>query len=77
MKCPFCDSEMEKGYVQANRGMAWTKKIHLFDLVSPNKGEIIFHIKNAFCKAYFDAYICKTCKKILVDYSNYEDYDEG
>lgn len=26
MKCPFCGSEMEKGYVQANRGMAYTKK---------------------------------------------------
>ncbi len=41
MKCPFCDSEMEKGYVQANRGMAWTKKIHKFDLVSPNQCHLV------------------------------------
>jgi DNA-directed RNA polymerase subunit RPC12/RpoP len=68
MKCPACGKEMEQGFLQSGNRIAWTKKIHRISLL-PKEGEILLE-NNMISQAIFDAYICKSCKKITIDYSD-------
>lgn len=74
MKCPYCDEEMEQGYLQAMRRIAWVKQIHKVSLL-PKQGEVLLE-NNTFGDAVFSAHICKKCKKVLFDYSD-KDIEEG
>jgi len=74
MICPYCNKEMEAGYLQTGSRIAWTKEIHKFSIL-PRKGEIMLE-NNVFKGVNFQAYICKHCKKILFDYSD-KAYEEG
>ena len=73
MKCPNCDVEMENGYLQSFNDVVWTKKPHKF-FVALKKDQILFG--NAFSGCIILASICKSCKKILIDYSA-QDVREG
>lgn len=61
MKCPYCNKEMEKGYIQSRDGLAWNSKKRILAGFSawfaeqPLEYELI-------------AYRCKDCKKIIIDY---------
>ena len=74
MKCPTCGNEMENGFVQALRRMAWVKQQHKVSLL-PKNGEVLLG-NNTFSDVTIDAYICKPCKKIVMDYTQ-ADYTEG
>lgn len=74
MRCPYCNEEMEQGYLQTMQRIAWTKKIHKISLL-PKDGEVLLE-NNTFKGANFQAYICKQCKKVLFDYSD-KDATEG
>lgn len=74
MKCPVCEQEMEKGFLQGRQRIAWVKKKHKVSLL-PKNGEMLLE-NHAFDDFLFDAYICKNCKKIVVDYSN-ANFQEG
>lgn len=70
MKCPYCNSEMEQGLLQGMRRVAWVKKQHRISLL-PKQGEILLE-NNNFNDFIFSAQICKSCKKIVIDYSDKE-----
>lgn len=70
MKCPICEKEMEQGFLQGNQRVAWVKKRHKFSLL-PKQGEILLE-NNSFCNYIFSAWVCKSCKKVIIDYSNKE-----
>ena len=74
MRCPQCGNEMENGYLQSMRRAAWVKKPHKVSLL-PKQGEVLLE-NNAVKDCVFVASICKSCKKILVDYTNKE-VEEG
>ncbi len=74
MICPYCNKEMEIGYLQTGPRIAWTKKIHKFSLL-PKQDEIMLE-NNVLKGSNFHAYICKHCKKVLFDYSD-KVYEEG
>ena len=40
MNCPFCNGEMEEGFLQGMRRVAWVKKKHKITLL-PKEGEIL------------------------------------
>ena len=69
MKCPVCNAKMEKGYVQYYRILAWVKKKHKFSL-EPREGELCIKNWNPFTYGSLDAYICKSCDKIIMEYSD-------
>lgn len=73
MKCPQCEGEMEKGFIQGGNMITWVRKKHKLSLL-PKEGEIILG-QDAVFGACITADICKTCKKVIVDYSdsNYEE----
>ena len=68
MNCPICNKEMEQGFLQSGPRAAWTKSIHKVSLL-PKTGEIMLE-NNAVSQVVFAAFICKPCKKIVVDYSD-------
>lgn len=68
MKCPYCNNEMEQGFLQGMRRAAWVKNRHKVSLL-PKQGEILLE-NNTFSDFVFSAQICKRCKKIVVDYSD-------
>lgn len=70
MKCPYCDNEMEQGLLQGMRRVAWVKQQHKISLL-PKQGEIMLK-NNTFSDFVFPAQICKSCEKIIVDYSDKE-----
>lgn len=70
MNCPFCNGEMEEGFLQGMRRVAWVKKKHKITLL-PKEGEILLE-NNVFSDFLIPAYICKYCKKVVLDYSEKE-----
>lgn len=67
MKCPFCNQEMEKGYMQTQCA-TWTKSIHKMLLI-PQEGEVMLYNRR-FSYSHYTSYICKSCQKIIIDYAN-------
>jgi len=69
MNCPICNQRMEQGFFQTGGPRsAWTKKIHKVSL-RPKAGEILFE-NNMIKQVNYSAYICKPCKKVVIDYSD-------
>lgn len=66
MTCPYCNNEMEKGYIQSRDGLGW----------SPNK-RLIAALSGALSEQELGkiavAYRCKACKKIVIDYADSEE----
>lgn len=70
MNCPVCGQPMEQGFVQAGQMATWVKKKHLVSLL-PREGEVMLD-RNLMGYCAIPAYICKTCRKVLMDYSGTE-----
>lgn len=70
MNCPICNMEMEQGFLQGEKRIAWVKNRHKVSLL-PKKGEVLLE-NNTFKDFILTAWICKECKKILVDYLDKE-----
>ncbi|GAB6109974.1 PF20097 family protein [Fusibacter bizertensis] len=68
MKCPYCDGKMEDGILQAHRYILWTKKQHKLSY-RPKDGDILIGEK-AIADVAPKASICKSCQKIILDYSD-------
>jgi hypothetical protein len=58
---------MENGYLQGMSRIAWVKSPNKL-LMRPNNGDIFFE-NSPLNGSIFPASICKSCKKIYVDYS--------
>lgn len=73
MKCPYCNQEMENGYITSDANfIAWRKEKHESAWV--RKGEGIQLARNILGGAVSvnNAYCCNSCKKIVIDYSQEE-----
>ena len=73
MKCPDCNCDMEKGFLQGGNMMTWVRKPHILTMY-PKKGEVMVG-RNPMNAVSVTAFICKDCKKIIVDYKA-SDYNE-
>ena len=70
MKCPYCNKEMELGYIQCRDGGAWTKKKYFWEVFS-SLHEDSLSLANGAAKnsRTIYAYKCSCCKKVIIDYS--------
>lgn len=69
MLCPYCGEEIGKGFIQSSRMMLWSrKKKKMFFITNPSKGDIT--IADGINGAYKESFLCKNCKKIIVDLKN-------
>ena len=73
MNCPICGKEMEPGYIQGERSMSWITKPNRL-IPRQRYDEFYLPVLPASFTglgtlSYMDAFICKGCKKIVIDYS--------
>jgi len=69
MKCPYCDTEMEKGVIQSAREVFWScKKRKLFFRASADKGDVLI-AQLGWNGSFAESYLCRRCKKVIFDYS--------
>lgn len=74
MKCPFCNREMENGYLTSDaRAIAWRKEKYEPAII--RKGDGIQLARNPFggAVAIANAFCCQECKRIVIDYSDKEE----
>lgn len=65
MKCPYCNEEMRKGYIQSARPIFWGEKKHKISFV-PNSDEE-FTISGGFLTGgTTESYYCIKCKKLIL-----------
>ncbi|MGI6224763.1 MAG: PF20097 family protein [Peptococcales bacterium] len=74
MNCPYCNEEMEKGFLHASSsaGMYWLKEgdsiiLNTAKSIKKNNG-ILLCKPSMFGPAKSMAYICKQCQKIIIDF---------
>ncbi len=71
MKCPYCNREMELGYIQCRDGVTWTpKKQPVAALSFLGKDNISLENGAADNSRTVYAYKCGECKKVVIDYSS-------
>ena len=63
MVCPYCNSEMEKGIIEAKSTPLWTKRQKL--TIFKRRDEIA--LGNFMSTEYSAAYYCGQCRKIVID----------
>ena len=70
MKCPYCNTEMELGYIQCRDGVSWNnKKSKIATFASSNLNAISLASDHGiFSGSSAVAYNCRKCKKIMIDY---------
>lgn len=70
MKCPYCNTEMELGYIQSRDGVSWSnKKSKVAAIASLSLNAISLASGGGiFSGASAVAYNCRKCKKIIIDY---------
>lgn len=71
--CPYCQSEMESGYIQCRDGISWSKQKRTIAAIQPRNTRknpsIILTASFPFSDAAVEAYVCTKCKKIVIDYT--------
>ena len=75
MVCPYCNKEMQKGFIQCRDGLHWTpKKQIIHSLSGLGKDAVLFGREADFVpNRVAVAYNCESCKKIMIDYSERSD----
>lgn len=70
MKCPYCDKEMTKGYIQCRDGLFWTPKKQLVASLSVfGKGKVTLENDGGRnCRTVY-AYNCLDCNKVIIPYN--------
>ena len=67
MKCPYCNEEMVKGYIQCRDGVDWTEKKQVIAALSAlGKGRTSLANGAAEDNSAVYAYKCEKCKKVLM-----------
>ena len=70
MICPYCNEEMEKGYVQCRDGLHWTpKKQKIAALSDMGKGAVLIgNEEGLVANTSAVAYHCEKCKVVMICY---------
>lgn len=69
MKCPQCGKEMQTGYLQTDKIMAFNQHIHKLSLHPKDENDVLI-VNNMINGANFKGAICKDCGLITFDYTN-------
>ncbi|WP_394926417.1 PF20097 family protein [uncultured Robinsoniella sp.] len=73
MKCPYCNQEMENGYITSDAmAIAWRKEKFESAIVGRGDGVQLRRNFIGVAATIPNSYCCKTCQKIIIDYSEIE-----
>jgi len=68
MTCPYCQSEMTKGYIQCRDGVYWTPDHALVSAFSGlKKGAVSLHNDPEYGNSTSVAYLCSRCKRVTIE----------
>ncbi len=72
MLCPYCQRIMEIGLIQSPHEIAWLKgeKRHLFARAGFHDGSVVLSELSYGKGSAVTAYLCRTCEKVIIDYSD-------
>ena len=71
MVCPYCEKEMDLGFIQCRDGVTWTPEKQLVASLSVlGKGSVSLENGAADNSRAVYAFKCADCKKVIIDYSN-------
>lgn len=68
-KCPYCEGEMKKGFVEADSVLMWveeTKKESFISKIINGDWFVLPGVKG-FIKKRIEANYCVECRKIIID----------
>ena len=70
MICPYCNKEMEQGFVQCRDGLHWTpKKQKIAALSGMGKGAVLIGSEEGLVpNTSAVAYHCEECKIVIIPY---------
>lgn len=71
-KCPYCNTEMELGYIQCRDGVTWSKKKSPIAALSSlsSSSVVLASGGGPFSGASAEAYNCAKCKIIIINYNS-------
>ena len=69
MKCPKCGKDMQPGFLQTAKIVAFNKTRHKISLNPKDKEDIVL-ARKAFTGTDFQVLICKVCGLVVFDYKN-------
>ena len=72
MKCPYCEKEMEQGFIQSHHEISWKKgdKRPLFGRAQFHEGSVILSELSFMKGSAVTAFLCRDCQKVIIDYSD-------
>ena len=72
MKCPYCEKEMEQGFIQSQHEISWKKgdKRPLFGRAQFHEGSVILSELSFMKGSAVTAFLCRDCQKVIIDYSD-------
>jgi hypothetical protein len=70
MECPYCSSEMEKGVIQSQHGISWSKKKHLFLNAEFHDDSVVLSEQSLLKGSAVTAHLCRNCGVVIIDYKN-------
>lgn len=68
MKCPYCQEEMELGVIQSPQEISWKKEKHLLARAKFYPGSIVLAKLSLLSGSAVDAYCCRSCRKVIINY---------
>ena len=81
MKCPYCGNEMELGLIASPYQIVWTRgdKKQSLNNVSIPEGSVVldkYSLKSFVEGCAVKAFLCRSCKKVIIDYGKKTDKEK-
>ena len=72
MKCPFCNTEMIRGYLNCGNAI-WSERKHKISTLPDNKEKYALKLDVPLLSPnQIESDCCPNCKRIIIDVSEYE-----
>lgn len=69
MKCPKCGKDMQAGFLQTQKMVAFNKTRHKISL-NPKDDDDVMITRKALTGTDFQGFICKECGLVVFDYKS-------
>ncbi|MBP3891965.1 MAG: hypothetical protein J6D29_07310 [Solobacterium sp.] len=68
MMCPYCGKGMEKGVIESSEPINFMKEVRFMNRPKESKGEFNLATPPLAGRSYVEVYLCRDCRKIVIDY---------
>lgn len=68
MKCPYCETEMERGVIQSPQELSWKKKRKIIARAKFYEDSIVLSKLSLMKGSAIISHLCRTCERIVIDY---------